>query len=155
MRAPPCGARLTASVQHRNMPSRLDELIREEEEKQLKNKKKQRLCADRDVSSQQVQECLQRHMTKLGSDDLWAVLAAPIDCPQSYDFKSRPCGSWMHHTAPLAYDLISQVASNTKIMSTKLIDAIMNLVTATLQSGYFWPCSDEPNLFLPRSSKFT
>ena len=105
------------------MASRLDEILRREEQERIK-KKAARRSADPLVSVEQIQECLQNHLKSVASDNLWSLLAPPLGCPQRYSFKSRPSAMWMLRCAGLMYDLIKDCVPNGKIASTKLAQAM-------------------------------
>ena len=101
------------------MATRLDRLM------QVSRKpSNQRVCADSTVSVSDVQRCLTGHLRDKSTTDLWSCIVPGPDGPRTWSFRSRADGRWMARFSALAFDLVSDVCRNSKILSRVLIPAV-------------------------------
>ena len=101
------------------MATRLDKLM--QVGRKPSNK---RVCADSTVSVSDVQRCLTGHLRDKSTTDLWSCIVPGPDGPRTWSFRSRPDGRWMARFSALAFDLVSDVCRNSKILSRVLIPAV-------------------------------
>ena len=117
--------RATSRVQgfFRAMATRLDRLMHVQRKPSNK-----RVCADSTVSASEVQGCLTTHLRDRNTTDLWSCIVPGPDGPRTWSFRKSPDGRWMARFAALAFDLVSDVCRNSKILSRVMIPAIQACV---------------------------
>ena len=109
------------------MSCRLDMLVAAEREAKIKRK---RVVSDPQVSTAQVEQCLARHLQQVRSKDLHSLVMPPAEGPLKWNFQCRASPAWMAKVAGLCWDLVHDVARNSKINSSKLQPAILGLLKA-------------------------
>ena len=100
-------------------------LVAEEREAKLKRK---RVVSDPQVTTSQLERCLARHLQEVRSTDLYSLVMPPPEGPLKWSFQSRASPVWMAKVAGLCWDLVHDVARNSKINSSKLQPAILGLL---------------------------
>ena len=93
------------------------------EEREAKLKRK-RVVSDPHVPARTVA----RHLQEVRSMDLYSLVMPPPEGPLKWSFQSRASPVWMAKVAGLCWDLVHDVARNSKINSSKLQPAILGLL---------------------------
>ena len=86
---------------------------------------KLRLMADPMVSVDQIQDALEGFMKHKKSSDLWRLISPPPSLSQ-ISWQTPPHADWLSKVCGLMYDLV-EVAKNTKLQSTKVHKALMQM----------------------------
>ena len=113
--------------------SRLESLLAREREEQLRaqrGRSTKRVAADPAVGVADVEKALLGHLRRAGTKDLWSLLVPPHNGPRIWSFKSRPHAGWLSRASAICYDMVIDVARNSKVLSGNVIPAIEGLLKA-------------------------